>query len=280
MPRRTHKGIVPLLPVAWVVCAVASLHGWHNGGDAVQQPPKFGTHDYIAYKALERVPAAGAAWIKQNLTAYFIGTEAPDTGKTVAGVTESGYKDSIQCHCILFDAQGTVTRPRAEQRTLEEFNRAMAALHAGKRAKAAFHAGAMAHYVGDLSQFCHVMGAQSHWGAEDQKLHAAYENAIDRTVDYKTRTSTMLDKYLSPTPVEGTTPESIAEAVARFAETGGHSSRTPGWMILSLKRLGRAGKIGKLDAWTPAFRDQTGQNVNYSVNAVGKLLRMIADSTT
>lgn len=263
-----------------VLFAAGSLtvHGWHNGGDRVEQPPKFGTHDYIAYKGLARAPAAKVAWINDHLVAYFIGTEAPDTNKKVAGVTEGGYHDSLQCHCILFDAQEHVTKTHARDRIREEFDRAVAALHAGNKEHAAFFAGAMAHYVGDLSQFCHVMGVGSHWGAEDQKIHAAYENAVDRTVDYHTRTSSLLDSYLKPVTVTGDTPEKIAEAVALYTEQGGGTTQTPGWMIQRLTNLGKAGKIGQIDAWSKTFRDRTGVNVNYSVNAVGKLLRLVADA--
>jgi hypothetical protein len=50
----------------------------------------------------ERDPAAKVAFIRQRLTTYFIGTEAPDTNKKIPSVTEGGYHDSGACHCILF----------------------------------------------------------------------------------------------------------------------------------------------------------------------------------
>jgi hypothetical protein len=62
-----------LLFVALALLASASLGAWHNGGDTAAQPPKFGTHDYIAYEGLDRAPAAQVAWIKPHLVAYFIG---------------------------------------------------------------------------------------------------------------------------------------------------------------------------------------------------------------
>ena len=204
--------------------------------------------------------------------------EAPDTNKKVPGVTEGGYHDSFQCHCILFDASQHVTKAHARDRIREEFDRAVAARKAGQLERAAFSAGAMAHYVGDLSQFCHVMGVGSHWGAEDQKIHAAYENAVDATIDYKTRSSSLLDGYLKSVNVHGLTPEAIAEAVALHTEQGGRTTQNPGWMIQRLTNLGQAGKIGKIDQWSPTFRNRTGQNVNVSVNAVGKLLTLLAQS--
>lgn len=104
---------------------------WHNGGDQANAPPKFGMHDYIAYKGLDRAPKAKVAFIRQNLIAYFIGTEAPDTGKTVAGVASQGYHDSGACHCVYFDADCTITRDREMQRVREEFDKAVAALRRG-----------------------------------------------------------------------------------------------------------------------------------------------------
>jgi Zinc dependent phospholipase C len=263
-----------------LACAVISPAAWHNGGDKTDQPPKFGTHDYIAFKGYQRVPPAKVTWIKQNLEAYFIGTEAPDTNKKIPGVTEGGYHDSLQCHCVLFDQRGVVTTQRAMLRTRQEFDRAVAALHAGQRARAAFFAGAMAHYVGDLSQFCHVMGAGSHWGAEDQKLHAAYENAVDRTIDFRTRTSSLLDGYLATVTVGGDKPEDIAEAVARFDEDGAGRTQRPGWMIDRLTKMKAQGTIGKVDKWGPAFRDRTGINVNHSINAVEKLLTLVVNAAS
>jgi hypothetical protein len=41
-------------------------------------------------------------------------------------------------------------------------------------------------------------------------LHAAYESAVDRRVDFMTRSSSLLDPFLAPVTVAGTTPEEIA----------------------------------------------------------------------
>jgi hypothetical protein len=78
--------------------------------------------------------------------------------------------------------------------------------------------------------------------------------------------------------VKGTTPETIAEAVALYTEEGGGTTQNPGWMIQRLTNLGKAGMIGTIDQWTPTFRNRTGQNVNVSVNAVGKLLTLLAQA--
>jgi hypothetical protein len=105
--------LLSVLTLVGLASAPPILCAWHNGGDQEQQPPKFGTHDYIALKALDRATAVKVAFIRQRLTSYFIGTEAPDTNKKIAGVTEGGYKDSLQCHCILFDKDEKITRAHA-----------------------------------------------------------------------------------------------------------------------------------------------------------------------
>lgn len=163
-------------------------------------------------------------------------------------VAVTGYHDSGACHCVLFDAAGAVTRPRAIQRVREKFAKAVGAFHAGQREQAAFYAGAVAHYVGELSQFCHVMGAQSHWRAEDQVLHAAYENAVDRPVAYQTRSSSLLDAYLQPVSVPGNTPEAIAEAVARFTETGDGTTTASRLDVRPADGAGDGARHRRLDA--------------------------------
>src|SRR4030095_4290305 len=94
-PRRVHTCATASL----VALTVVSVSTWHNGGDRLDQPPKFGTHDYIAFKALDRAQIADVGFIRSQLTAYFIGTEAPDTGKTVTGGTPAGCPHSGACRC-------------------------------------------------------------------------------------------------------------------------------------------------------------------------------------
>src|SRR5262245_49456246 len=122
---------VPIAAVA-IVIVTLPVQGWHNGGDRAAQPPKFGTHDYIAFKALDRANAAKVTFIRDRLVSYFVGTEAPDTNKKIPGVTEGGYHDSLQCHCILFDDHGAITRAHARDRVRQEFDRAAAALRANQ----------------------------------------------------------------------------------------------------------------------------------------------------
>ena len=164
------------LVCAVVVLSLAPLGAWKNPRPSeTLNTPIFGTHDWIAFKAYEL--AGRPSFLKNSLTRYFIGTEAPDNGFK-PGDAEGTYHDTSPCHCILFDNDAAVTQDRNELRTRQEFDKAVAALAAGKPRLAAFYVGALAHYIGDLAQFCHIMGKLSHWGPENATLHGNYEVAL------------------------------------------------------------------------------------------------------
>lgn len=257
-----------------VLLAASPANSWRNGGEsAMNGAAKFGTHDYIALKGYELAGITNLSWITSNLNVYFLGTEAPDVGPKIDGV-EDGYHDTGACHCILFNAVGGVTRPRAETRVREEFNKAKQAKANGDNRKAAFYAGAMAHYLGDLSQFCHIMGPQSHWKSEDPKVHTSYEEVVDKTMDFTTHKSSLLDSFIHSVTVTGNTPEEIARGTAAFTEKGDGTER-PGLMHAQYKALKDAGKQNDPAQWDSALRNRTGENVNYSANAIAKLLKMI-----
>jgi len=149
-----------LAAAACVLAAFPSIEAWSNGGESTSANiPKFGTHDYIAFKGYEL--ADKPTFIKNNLNAFFIGTEAPDFGKALFPSAEGGYSDTGACHCILFKASGDIAKDRLEIRVQQEFDKAKNALDSGDKKLAAFYAGALAHYLGDLSQFCHLMGTES-----------------------------------------------------------------------------------------------------------------------
>jgi hypothetical protein len=223
------------------------------------------------------VLAGRPAFIKSNLNRYFIGTEAPDNGFKPSNA-EGGYNDAPACHCILFDEDGNVTKERAELRVRQEFDKALGALADGKPALAAFYAGALAHYMGDLGQFYHIMGSQSHWGSEDQTRHSAYEVAVENTIRFQSRTSAVFEGFISPIAVGGDTPEEIARAVALRVERGtGTSGRTPGFMDMRFAELIHAGDHLTPEDWDNGFRTQTGQNINVAANGIAKLLRMMIE---
>ena len=132
--------------------------------------------------------------------------------------------------------------------------------------------------MGDLGQFYHIMGAESHWGSEDQTLHSAYEVAVEKTIRFQNRTSTLFESFISPIAVGGDAPEEIARTVALRTERGtGTSSRTPGFMDERFAELKEEGIHLKPEMWDDGFRTQTGQNINVAANGIAKLLRMMIE---
>jgi hypothetical protein len=262
-----------LAAVLCVATAFPSLEAWSNGGKSTSASvPKFGTHDYIAFKGYEL--AGKPSFIKNNINAFFIGTEAPDAGEALFPSAVGSYPDTGACHCILFKANGDISKDRLEVRVQEEFDKMKDALDNGHNKLAAFYAGAMAHYLGDLSQFCHIMGPESHWGSENRTIHSNYEKVVDKTIKFQDMSSALLDAFVEDRSVAGTTPGAIAVAVARFTEKG-NSGRTPKWMHAKYKAMMAAGESSNPTNWDDGFRDQTGQSVNVSINGIKKALGLL-----
>lgn len=161
-------------------------------------------------------------------------------------------------------------------RVNEEFEKAKKALANNKPELAAFYAGAMAHYLGDLSQFMHLMGKQSHWKSENQKFHHKYEVVADKNIDAANRASKIFASYIKKKGVGGTTPSTITINLAKFTETGNNSAVTTGAMYDMWVDLIAHGKSSKVGNWPQDFMDQSGANVNASVNAVAELLKMLS----
>jgi hypothetical protein len=176
----------------------------------------------------------------------------------------------------LFDKNEDVVNDRMEVRVKEEFDKAKAALADKNPRLAAFYAGAMAHYIGDLSQFMHLMGKGSRWGSEDQKIHHAYEVVADNKIDSVNQTSLVFESYIKKKSVAGTTPSAVALTVAKFVEMGEVDGLTPGAMYKEWNKLRKQKKASNPDKWSETFRDQTGHNINESINGVAKLLGMLS----
>jgi len=262
-----------------------SINGmsWGNAGKSTSaSKPKFAMHDWIALEGYKLAKDdADLKWVTNNLDMYLYGTEAPDFGVLKSVINQlhpgTGYKDSVKCHCILFNKNEDVVNDRMEVRVKEEFDKAKAALANHDPKLAAFYAGAMAHYMGDLSQFMHLMGKGSRWGSEDQKIHHAYEVVADNKIDSDERTSLAFEGFVKKHSVSGSKPETIALNVAKFVEEGEVDGLTPGAMYKEWNKL-RAQKKGSNPAkWSEDFRNQTGHNINQSINGVSKLLRLLSE---
>ncbi|MCK5038675.1 MAG: lamin tail domain-containing protein [Thermoplasmata archaeon] len=153
---------------------------WSNGGysDTITSPD-YGTHDWIAEKALAMLPASESQYIHDNLDYYLYGTELPDNPD---GLFDDGIGDTFQHH-VYFDSNGIVTDDASADRAKAMFDDAKTHLQNEDYENASKYAGAMTHYIADLGVFGHVMGSTTFWGAETH--HSDYENYVrDHQADF------------------------------------------------------------------------------------------------
>jgi len=265
--------------------AVSGNAEWKNGGQSQKiSVVKFGTHDWILWKAyLIAKDDTDLDWLDDNINYAFFGTEAPDVGKKKLSVSFrnqiiGNYKDTSPCHCVLYDDDLEVFQPFAATRVTAEFQKAKDAIAQEKWKLAAFYIGAMAHYVGDVSQFMHLMGRDSRWNGgvpEDQNIHAAYETVFENRVDFTDRSLDLLDPFINEIAITGDDPEAILYEVASYTDTGNGGTRDTGWMYDQILIYKTKGWVKKPEKWDSKFLDQSGKNVNKAVNALATLLKMV-----
>ena len=161
---------------------MAQVFAWSNGGYS-DDPlnPDYGTHDWIAQRALDWLPLSEKAYIEDYLVTYLYGTELPDNGGAIDGIGDSTK------HHIYYFSNGTLYDDAAAVRAYEEYNRTLSYLDANDFENAAKYAGIMSHYIVDMAVFGHVMGASTDWGTEEH--HSDYENYVN------TRTNSYTDDF-------------------------------------------------------------------------------------
>ena len=153
---------------------------WSNGGNSDDiTNPDYGTHDWVAEKALAMLPASESQYIQDNLDYYLYGTELPDN---YDGIFDDGIGDTFQHH-VYFDSDGVVTDDASANRADAMFDDALSYLQNEDYENASKYAGAMTHYIADLGVFGHVMGSTTFWGTETH--HSDYESyVLDHQADF------------------------------------------------------------------------------------------------
>lgn len=148
-----------------------SAWAWSNGGfSADPNSPDYGTHDWIAERALDFLPANERSVILTYRAAYLYGTELPDNSQAPDGIGDTAQ------HHIYFRSSGALQDDAAATRAEEMQSQASSALAAGDYGNAAKWTGAMTHYIADMAVFGHVMGAATDWGSETH--HSDYEEHV------------------------------------------------------------------------------------------------------
>jgi len=169
---RARMLLVSTLAVTLLVLT-QSAWAWSNGGySADPNNPDYGTHDWIAERALDWLPANEKALILTYRAVYLYGTELPDNCQAVDKLCDTGK------HHVYFSSSGALQDNASARRALEMQSQALSAIAAGDYASAAKWTGAMTHYIADLASFGHVMGSGTDWGAEPDSVHSDYENHV------------------------------------------------------------------------------------------------------
>lgn len=150
---------------------VAVQHGaiaWSNGGySSDPDNPDYGTHDWIADKALA-IQTRDAGFLKTTYHARFLlGTEAPDN---------SAYIGDSTSHHVYYYNSGDLQDGKSAIRASQMYQIALGYIASQDMSNAAYYIGAMTHYIADVGVFGHTMGSGTDWGMEDH--HSDYENAI------------------------------------------------------------------------------------------------------
>jgi len=165
-----------------LLASVRPAWAWSNGGySADPSNPDYGTHDWIAERALDWLPGNEKAFILTYRASYLYGTELPDNSQAPDGIGDTAL------HHIYFFANKTVQDDSAAVRARDMQTQATAALLIQDYGAATKWTGAMTHYIADIAVFGHVMGSITDWGSEQH--HSDYEEHIQALTDSPTATS-------------------------------------------------------------------------------------------
>jgi hypothetical protein len=169
------RGVAMGIALALTATGPVTFEAWNNGpsGNTTTNTatecsnPPYSTHDWIAEHALDLLPDDEKGWLVPNKALYLLGTEAPDnrTISTACAIPNRGYDDRSRGHSIEWNAGATeMLNDRAAVRAQEEYSKAVVAFQQGELGHAAYYLGAMAHYIGDVSQYGHSWGDETHHG--------------------------------------------------------------------------------------------------------------------
>jgi len=184
------RHVVPAVAVLATILGLLSpgADGWSNGGySADPENPDYGTHDWIADKALA-LQTVDVSHFKTTYhdfkttyhDSYLIGTEAPDNPEYIG--------DSVNHH-VYYYSNGAVQSDVSADRAKAMYDSALLRLTVGDFEIAAYYMGAMTHYIADVGVFGHTMGAYTDWGAEVH--HSDYESAFESFIGSLTLPSTV-----------------------------------------------------------------------------------------
>jgi len=241
-----------------LIAFTQSAWAWSNGGYSTDpHNPDYGTHDWIAERALDFLPANERTLVLTYRAAYLYGTELPDNSQAAGGIG-----DTTQHH-IYFRSSGALQDDAAATRAADMQSQASTALAAGDYGNAAKWTGAMTHYIADMAVFGHVMGAATDWGSETH--HSDYEEHVQAVTNSPgaSTISVVFDGTLATT-----SPSDAALALAHdttFDDSG--TGHTAVWMDQHYN-------------WSDAaFTARAYQSINLAVNFVAEAVHVVWSGT-
>lgn len=168
MPKVSTSYMVLLLALLFTIGIQPQTIAWSNGGySSDPDDPDYGTHDWIADKALA-ILTKDASFLKTTYHARFLlGTEAPDNTAYIGDSTN---------HHVYYYSSDDLQDGKSAIRASQMYQIALGYLASEDLDNAAYYIGAMTHYLADVGVFGHTMGSGTDWGAEDH--HSDYEDAI------------------------------------------------------------------------------------------------------
>jgi len=240
-------------------CALA----WSNGGYSANiADPDYGTHDWLAEKALDLLPETEKQYLVKNNVSYVYGTELPDKPKS-----QGGYGDTTNHH-IYYNDDKTPQDNASAKRAEEEYQKAMGALRAKDYANASMFAGSMAHYICDVAVFSHVMGKYTEWGEETH--HSDYEDWVNSKTDSND------SSYFVITPDGALNNISAYQAaldIAYDTTFGVGGDKGCKWMD---EDVDHEDPTRAYDTGSQAFIDRVSQSLNLAVNKLADVLHTLA----
>jgi hypothetical protein len=158
--------------IVLVTCTTSEVRAWSNGGYSSDPAhPDYGTHDWIADKALA-IQTRDVIFLSTTYHArYMLGTEAPDNPVYIG--------DSMSHH-VYYYSNGVLQDDHSAVRASQLYQIALGYIRDGNYEAAAYDIGAMTHYISDIGVFGHTMGSATDWGEELH--HSDYENEIESMI--------------------------------------------------------------------------------------------------
>ena len=240
--------------------ANSPVEAWSNGGfSSDPKRPLYGTHDWIADKALSFLPYEEKKYILDNKISFFTGTELPDNANLPDGIGD------IKEHHIYYHSDGSLQDDASAKRAITVYQSALQELSSKNYKSAAQYAGILTHYIDDIAVFGHVMSSITDWG--DEKHHQDYEDYVDGyTQNYN---SSLFDKYILFDGSLDTISAYDATLQIGYNTTFGNTAlkiKSATWMDDNYN-------WGNTD-----FVDSVGNTLNLAVNKVADVLHTLAKS--